>query len=127
MGMVVNTNVASLVAQQAANGTSKGLDTAMERLSTGKRINSASDDAAGIAIATRMTAQSRGIEQAMRNAMDAQSVMDTAEGAQQESANILQRMREVAVQAANDTNVSSDRVNLQLEVTQLIAELVGDG
>jgi len=123
MGMVVNTNVASLVAQQAANGTSKGLDTAMERLSTGKRINSASDDAAGIAIATRMTAQSRGIEQAMRNAMDAQSVMDTAEGAQQESANILQRMREVAVQAANDTNVSSDRVNLQLEVTQLIAEL----
>jgi flagellin len=95
----------------------------MERLSTGKRINSAADDAAGVAIATRMTSQSRGIEQAIRNAMDAQSMVDTAEGAQQESTNILQRMREVAVQASNDTNVSSDRVNLQLEITQLIAEL----
>ena len=123
MSMTVNTNVGSLVAQQAANATTRNLETAMERLSTGKRINSAADDAAGVAIATRMTSQSRGIEQAIRNAMDAQSMVDTAEGAQQESTNILQRMREVAVQASNDTNVSSDRVNLQLEITQLVAEL----
>ncbi|MDB2323961.1 flagellin [Alphaproteobacteria bacterium] len=123
MGMVVNTNVSSLIAQSAANGTSKSLETAMERLSTGKRINSAADDAAGSAIATRMTSQIKGLNQAIRNAGDAQSLIDTTEGAHDEITNILQRMRELSVQAASDTNVSADRSNLQLEIDQLSAEI----
>lgn len=95
----------------------------MERLSSGLRINTASDDAAGVAIASRLTAEIRGTNQAIRNAMDAQAFIDTAEGAHNEIVNILQRMREIAVQAANDTNGTDDRANLQAEVDQLATEI----
>ena len=123
MSMVINTNTASLIAQQAQTATSKAMDTAMERLSTGKRINSASDDAAGMAMSSRMESQIVGLAAAMRNAGDAQSLINTAEGSYNEVTNILNRMRELAVQAANDTNVASDRVNLQSEITQLNSEI----
>jgi flagellin len=99
------------------------MEISMERLSTGKRINSAADDAAGIAIASRLTSEIRGTNQAIRNAMDAQGLIDTAEGAHDEIANILQRMREVAVQAINDTNSSKDRAALQTEMNQLKTEV----
>ena len=95
----------------------------MEQLSSGKRINSAADDAAGLAISTRMDSQVKGIGMAIKNAADAQSLVDTTDGAHQEITNILQRMRELSIQAANDTNVSSDRVSMQSEVTQLQAEI----
>ena len=88
------------------------MEVSMERLSTGKRINSASDDAAGVAIASRLTAEIRGTNQSIRNALDGQALIATAEGAHKEVENILQRMREVAVQAANDTNNTQDRLNL---------------
>ena len=95
----------------------------MERLSTGKRINGAADDAAGVAIASRLTSEITGTNMAIRNAMDGQALIDTAEGAHQEIGNILQRMRELAVQSANDTNDSTDRANLQVEIDQLVAEI----
>ena len=95
----------------------------MERLSTGLRINTAADDAAGMAISSRMEAQIRGLNMAIRNAADGQALIDTTEGAHNEVTNILQRMRELSVQSANDTNVAGDRQNLQAEVTQLIAEI----
>jgi flagellin len=123
MALTISTNSASLVAQAAQARSNAEMDTAMERLSTGKRINAAKDDAAGLAIASRMEAQVKGIGMAMRNAADAQALMNTAEGAQDEISNILQRMREIAIQASNDTNVASDRVNLQTEINQLIAEM----
>ena len=123
MAMVINTNTASLVAQAANSKVAKSMDTAMERLSTGLRINSAADDAAGIAISSRMTAEVKGIGMAVKNAQDAQAFIDTAEGAHQEVENILQRMRELAVQAANDTYSDSDRSNLQLEISQLSTEI----
>jgi len=123
MSMVINTNTASLVAQAAQAKTNKAMDTAMERLSTGQRINSASDDAAGLSISTRLEANIRGLNMAMKNAADGQSLIDTAEGAMNEQANILQRMRELAVQASNDTNSAADRLSLQDEMTQLRTEL----
>ena len=123
MSMVINTNTASLVAQAAQANTNKAMDTAMERLSTGKRINTAADDAAGLAISTRMESQIKGIQMAMKNAGDAQSLIDTTEGAHDEITNILQRMRELAVQSANDTNVSADRTSLNAEIAQLTAEI----
>mgnify|MGYP001157384369 FL=1 len=123
MVLSVNTNNAALLAQSAQSRTTSAMDTAMERLSTGKRINAARDDAAGLAISTRMENQIRGLEMAIKNSADAQALMNTAEGAQDEISNILQRIREVAIQAANDTNVAGDRVNLQTEVNQLIAEM----
>ena len=123
MSMVINTNTASLIAQKAQTETSKAMDMAMERLATGKRINSASDDAAGMAMSSRMESQIVGLAAAMRNAGDAQSLLNTAEGAYDEVSNILNRMRELAVQASNDTNVASDRSNLQSEITQLNAEI----
>lgn len=123
MALTISTNSASLVAQAAQSRTQADMDTAMERLSTGKRINSAKDDAAGLASAVRMESQVKGLAMAMRNAADAQSLMNTAEGAQGEVTNILHRIREVAIQSANDTNVAQDRVNLQTEITQLIAEM----
>lgn len=123
MSMVINTNTASLVAQAANNKVMKSMDTAMERLSTGLRINSASDDAAGIAISSRMTSEVKGIGMAVKNALDAQAFIDTAEGAHQEVESILQRMRELSVQAANDTYSDSDRANLQLEISQLSTEI----
>jgi flagellin len=99
------------------------MELSMERLSTGKRINGAADDAAGVAIASRLTSEIRGTNQAIRNAMDGQALIDTAEGAHSEIESILQRMREVAVQAANDTNATTDRTAMQTEMTQLTAEI----
>jgi len=99
------------------------MELSMERLSTGKRINGASDDAAGVAIASRLTSEIKGTNQAIRNAMDGQALIDTAEGAHAEVENILQRMRELAVQASNGTNDSSDRANLQTEMDALINEI----
>jgi flagellin len=99
------------------------METSMERLSTGKRINSAKDDAAGVAIASRLGSEIRGTNQAIRNAQDAQGMINTAEGAHKEVENILQRMRELAVQSANDTNSTSDRTALQAEMTQLTQEI----
>lgn len=123
MVMGVNTNIMALNAQRQLGSTQNEMQTAMERLSSGLRINSAADDAAGLAITDRMTSQIRGLNQAVRNANDGISLAQTAEGAMQESTNILQRMRELAIQSANDTNSSSDRANLQKEVNQLQAEL----
>lgn len=123
MAMTINTNIMSLRAQRSLSNSQKTLGTAMERLSSGLRINGAKDDAAGLAIANRMNSQIRGLNQAARNANDAISLAQTAEGAMQESTNILQRMRDLSVQAANDTNSSADRANLQKEVVQLQAEL----
>ncbi|MEK9684181.1 MAG: flagellin [Rhodospirillaceae bacterium] len=123
MVLSVNTNNAALYAQSAQARTTDAMDTAMERLSTGKRINAAHDDAAGLAIATRMEAQIRGLDMAIKNSADAQALMNTAEGAQDEISNILQRMREISIQAGNDTNVAQDRVGLQTEINQLIAEM----
>jgi flagellin len=123
MAMTINTNIASLNAQRNLGKTQDMLNQSLQRLSSGLRINSAKDDAAGLAISSRMTVQVRGLNQAVRNANDGISLAQTAEGAMQESTNILQRMRELAVQSANDTNSSSDRVNIQKEVSQLQAEL----
>ena len=123
MAITINTNVASLNAQRNLSASQTNLAKSMQRLSSGLRINSAKDDAAGLAISDRMTSQIRGLNQATRNANDGISLAQTAEGAMQESTNILQRMRELAVQSANDTNTASDRQSLQAEVSQLISEL----
>lgn len=123
MALNINTNIGALGAAAAASAVNKTMESAMERLSTGQRINTAADDAAGMAISSRMDAQIRGLNQAIRNAADGQSLIDTTEGAHIEISNILQRMRELAVQSANDTNVAGDRSNLQAEVSQLIAEV----
>ena len=123
MAITINTNVASLNAQRNLSASQTNLAKSMQRLSSGLRINSAKDDAAGLAISDRMTSQIRGLNQATRNANDGISLAQTAEGAMQESTNILQRMRELAVQSANDTNSASDRASLQSEVDQLKQEL----
>jgi flagellin len=123
MALVVNTNVASLVAQNQLVGSRAEMEQAMERLSSGKRINNAGDDAAGLAISNRMQAQARGLNQAVRNANDGVSLVDTAEGTMQEVTNMLQRMRELAVQSANGIYNDSDRVSLNEEVSQLKAEM----
>lgn len=123
MALVINTNLSSLNAQRNLGKSSAALSTSIQRLSTGMRINSAKDDAAGLGIVDRMTSQIRGLNQASRNANDAISLSQTAEGAMQESSNIMQRMRELAIQSANDTNSSADRANLQKEMTQLTSEL----
>jgi flagellin len=120
---VINTNTAAINAQYNLSKVQSAMDTAMERLSSGKRINTASDDAAGVAISSRLTAEVKGISMAVRNALDAQAMIDTAEGAHVEVENILQRMRELSVQAANDTNNEADRENLQLEIDQLLVEI----
>jgi len=120
---VINTNVASLNAQAALATNQRGLNKAMEQLSTGKRINGAADDAAGLAIASKMTAQIRGLNQAIRNANDGISMVKTAEGATNEITNMLQRMRELAVQSANDTNTEDDRAALDLEFQELKTEI----
>ena len=122
---VINTNVSALRAQNSSRFANNMLSTAMERLSSGKRINSAKDDAAGLAIATRMDAKVRGLSQAIRNSNDGISLAQTAEGAMQETSNILVRMRELAVQAANGTATATDRTALQSEVTQLLGQ-IGD-
>ena len=120
---VINTNTASINAQYNLSKVNKEMESAMEALSSGKRINSAGDDAAGIAIASRMESQVRGLNQAMRNAADGQSLIDTAEGAMDEITNMLQRMRELALQSANDTNSDQDRASLNLEIDALTAEI----
>jgi flagellin len=119
----INTNTKSLIAQQSLTVNNRDLSKTMEQLSTGKRINSAADDAAGLAISNKMTSQVRGLNQAVRNANDAISMIQTAEGALGEVNNMLQRMRELAVQSANDTNSGDDRDFLQLEVAELIKEI----
>ena len=123
MSLVVNTNVASLNAQRSLTASGAELKTAMERLSSGKKINSASDDAAGFAIAERMTAQIRGLNMAAKNANDGLSMLATIENATNDITGMLHRMRELAVQAINDTNSAEDRQYLQLEVTQLMEEI----
>lgn len=123
MPQVVNTNFSSLNSQRHVSNTNRAMQTAMERLSSGLRINSAKDDAAGLAISERMSAQIRGLNQAARNANDGISLTQTAEGALQETTNIVQRMRELAVQAANDTNDVADRTALQVEFDQLVDEV----
>ncbi len=120
---VINTNVKSLVAQASLAANSKNQATAMERLSTGSRINSAKDDAAGLAIGSRMTSQVRGLNMAIRNANDGISLAQTAEGALDETTSMLQRMRELSVQASNGVNSASDRAALNAEVQQLKAEI----
>ena len=120
---VINTNIKSLIAQDTLTKNTQRLGTAMERLSTGKRINSASDDATGLAIATRLDAQTRGLQSAIKNANDSISTVETAEGAMQEVTSILQRMRELAIQSASDTNSDTDREFLQNEIDQLSTEL----
>jgi len=123
MPSVVNTNVMSLNAQRQLNKSQLSQNTAMERLSSGLRINSAKDDAAGLAISTGMSSQVRGLNQAVRNANDGISMAQTAEGSMDEMTNILQRMRELSVQAANDTNSSSNRASIQIEIDQLYSEM----
>ena len=123
MPQFINTNVASLNAQRSLNNSQNSLATSLQRLSSGLRINSARDDAAGLAISDRLTSQIRGLNQAVRNANDGISLAQTAEGALQESTNILQRMRELAIQSANGSNAGEDRAALQLEVSQLQQEL----
>ncbi len=127
MAQVINSNIPSLTAQSNLNRTNAGLSTALERLSSGKRINSAKDDAAGIAIASRFTAQIRGYNQGNRNAADAISLAQTAEGAYDEISTNLQRIRELSVQASNATNSSTDRIAIQTEVSQLQAEIIRVG
>ena len=123
MAITVNTNVGALNAQRNLNKSQQGMMKSMQRLSSGLRINSAKDDAAGLAISDRMTSQIRGMNQSVRNANDGISLAQTAEGALQESTNILQRMRELAVQAGNDTNTTADRTSISAEITQLNSEL----
>ena len=120
---VINTNVKSLVAQASLAANNKNLSTAMERLSTGSRINSAKDDAAGLAISSRMTSQVRGLNMAIRNANDGISLAQTAEGALEETTSMLQRMRELAVQSSNGVLNATDRSALNAEVQQLKAEI----
>jgi flagellin len=123
MALTIGTNVASLQASAAASSVNRDLETSMARLSTGKRINSAADDAAGVAIASRLSSEIRGTDQAIRNALDGQALIDTAEGGHKEIEAILQRMREVSVQAASDTNNTQDRGNLQAEMDALSTEI----
>ena len=120
---VVNTNTNASIAQNALSRNERAMNTAMERLSTGQRINSASDDAAGLAIGSRMTSQIRGLETGIRNANDAISMISTADGALIEVTNMLQRMRELALQASNGTTTSADRNYLSSEYANLLSEI----
>jgi len=120
---VVNTNANASIAQNALARNERAMNTAMERLSTGQRINSASDDAAGLAIGSRMTSQIRGLETGIRNANDAISMIATADGALIEVTNMLQRMRELALQASNGTTTSADRAYLSSEYANLLSEI----
>ena len=123
MALAIATNNAALNAAASASSVNRDMETSMARLSSGKRINSASDDAAGVAISSRLSSEIRGTDQAIRNSLDGQALIDTAEGAHSEIENILQRMREVAVQSANDTNNSQDRANLQAEMNAMGTEI----
>src|SRR6201995_3293671 len=123
MPQTINTNIASLDTQRNLNMSQSSLATSIQRLSSGLRINSAKDDAAGLAISTRFTAQINGLDQAARNANDGISLAQTADGALSSISDNLQRIRELAVQSANATNSSSDRASLQQEVSQLQSEI----
>ena len=123
MAATINTNVASLTAQRNLGMSQASLNTSIQRLSSGLRINSAKDDAAGLAISERFTSQIRGLNQAVRNANDGISLAQTAEGALKASGDILQRVRELGVQSANATNSAGDRKAIQAEVGQLLSEL----
>ena len=118
MPLVINTNVAALNAQRQLVQSGNDMDTSMERLASGRRINTAADDAAGLAISNRQTSQIRGLDQAIRNANDGISLIQTAEGALDETTNILQRMRELAIQSANGIYSDVDRATLDAEVQQ---------
>ena len=119
----INTNVGALQAARSSYSVNKSMEQSMERLASGKRVNGAADDAAGLAIATRLNAEINGIHQGIRNAADAQSLLGVAEGALEQVHALLLRMRELAVQSANETNSSADRHHLQTEVDQLEAEI----
>ena len=123
MASTINTNIGAVRAANALATNERDMNTAMERLSTGKRINSAQDDAAGLAIASKMTSQINSLDQAVRNAGDAISMVQSADGAMIEVTNMVQRMRELAIQAISDTNTSSDRSALNLEYQALAAEI----
>jgi len=123
MAQVINTNVLSLNSQRNLNKSQSSLATSLQRLSSGLRINSAKDDAAGLAISDRMSSQIRGLNQAARNANDGISLAQTAEGALAQTGDLLQRMRELSIQSANATNSSSDRASIQAEVSQLVQEV----
>nr|WP_086941122.1 flagellin [Thaumasiovibrio occultus] len=123
MGVTVNTNVSAMTAQRYLNKATEGLNQSMTRLSSGSKINSAKDDAAGLQISNRLVAQTRGLDVAMRNANDGISIAQTAEGAMQESTSILQRMRDLSIQSANGSNSDEDRVAIQQEVSDLQDEL----
>ena len=127
MALSIGTNDGAMRASQAASIAARGMEASMERLSTGKRINSAADDAAGVAISSRLSAEVRGTNQSVRNALDGQALVATAEGAHKEVENILQRMRELAVQAANGTNNADDINNLEAEFTALSTEITRIG
>ncbi len=120
---VINTNVASLRSQAAMVTNNQAMSKTMQQLSTGKRINSASDDAAGLSISTRLTSQINGLNQAVRNANDGISLLQTAEGATDEITNMLQRMRELSVQSMNGTYSSNDRTSMNTEFSQLYQEI----
>merc|ERR1712138_314357 len=123
MGLFINTNTSSINARRKLTSSSNALSRSFERLSSGLRINSARDDAAGLAITNRMTAQIRGLDQAVRNSNDGISLAQTAEGALNETTNLLQRVRELAVQSASDNNNPADRASLNEEVIQLVDEI----
>ena len=123
MAITVNTNVTSMKAQKNLNASGNALATSMERLSSGLRINSAKDDAAGLAISNRLNSQVRGLDVGMRNANDGISVAQIAEGAMQEQTNMLQRMRDLSVQAVNGANSTSDKDAIQAEIDQLALEI----
>ncbi|MFP3427060.1 flagellin FliC, partial [Pseudoalteromonas sp. SIMBA_162] len=123
MALSVNTNVMSLNSQRNLSNSTNDLSKSFQRLSSGLRVNSAADDAAGLQIGTRLTAQTNGLDQAARNANDAISVAQTAEGALDETTNMLQRMRVLSIQAANGSNSDSDRGALDKEFTELKAEI----
>jgi flagellin len=124
---VINTNVSALNAQNVLKTNTRAMGTAMEQLSTGTRVNSAKDDAAGLAIGQTMTAQIRGLNQAVRNANDGVNLLQTAEGAMVEQTNMLQRMRELAVQSVNATNSDSQRAYLNTEFTELTSQISNIG
>ncbi len=127
MAITVNTNVTSMKAQKNLNASGGSLATSMERLSSGLRINSAKDDAAGLAISNRLNSQVRGLDVGMRNANDAISIAQIAEGAMQEQTNMLQRMRDLTVQAENGANSTADLASLQEEISQLAEEISSIG
>jgi flagellin len=123
MALIINTNISALTAQRNLTRAQGGLEKSIQRLSTGLRINGAVDDAAGLAISDRLSAQIRGLNQAVRNANDGVSALQTADGSLNEVSNLLQRARELAVQSANDSNSSSDRASLNAEVSSILSEL----